>query len=410
MGAESPPQTATARLVSLDAYRGLIMLAMVSGGFALARVARSFPGDGLWEVIGYQTDHASWAGGGFWDMIQPAFMFMVGVAMPYSHASRVNKGQSNATIAFHMIYRSLLLIAMGVFLSSTSSKQTNFLFVNVLSQIGLGYAFVYLLIGRGARVQFGVLLLILTGYWLWFVLYPLPSANFDYASVGYGADKFPLDPFHPFTGFFAHWNPNNNAASGFDAWFLNLFPREKPFVHYNGCYQTLNFIPSMGTMLLGLMAGEMLRRQELAPGDKFFRLVIAAVALGVTGYLLGLTVCPLVKRIWTPSWTLYSAGWTFAMLAGFYYVIDIKGYRELALPLVVVGMNSIAIYCISQLMKPWFNDTMRTHMGQGIFKGTYNGYEWFSPIFEDTAKLVAFTLFAWLIAIWMYRQKIFIKI
>jgi predicted acyltransferase len=401
MGAESPSQPGTARLVSLDAYRGFIMLAMVSGGFAFSGIARKyFPDDELWKTLGYQFDHATWEGGGFWDMIQPSFMFMVGVAMPYSHASRVAKGQSPGLIAAHVIYRSLLLIALGVFLSSNWDKQTNFTFVNVLSQIGLGYAFVYMLIGRGAATQLAALVVILGGYWLWFLAYPAPPIDFDYATVGFGPNKFLPYPFHPYDGLFTHWNPNVNAASNFDHWFLNLFPREKPFEFNTGGYATLNFIPSMATMIFGLMAGEMLRRHELLPREKLLRLVIAAaVCLGV-GYLLGQTVCPLVKRIWTPSWAIYSTGWT----------IDIKEYRELALPLVVVGMNSIAVYVMAQLLKPWVRDTLKRHLGQHVFEGTYFGHEMFMPLFAPVAESVGFLLVLWLVAAWMYRQKIFVKI
>src|SRR5438132_6681561 len=97
----SPPP----RLVSLDAYRGFIMLVMASGGLAIAQVAKDhFPDHPLWQFLAYQFDHVAWGGCAFWDLIQPSFMFMVGVAIPYSHASRVAKGYSPARIATHVIY------------------------------------------------------------------------------------------------------------------------------------------------------------------------------------------------------------------------------------------------------------------------------------------------------------------
>src|SRR5262249_48129454 len=162
------------------------------------RVARDLPDSSVWQFLSFHFDHAAWEGGGFWDMIQPSFMFMVGVAMPYSHASRLAKGQSSAKIAGHVVFRALLLIALGVFLSSNWSKQTNYTFVNVLSQIGLGYAFLYLLIGRGLVVQMLALVGILGGYWLYFYLFEVPGPDFNFASVGFGPNKF-----HPYEGLFA---------------------------------------------------------------------------------------------------------------------------------------------------------------------------------------------------------------
>lgn len=401
------------RLVSLDAYRGFIMLAMVSGGFAFHQVARNFPGSKLWEVLGYQFEHVAWSTDwsccAFWDLIQPAFMFMVGVAMPYSHASRKAKGAPAWKVAGHTLYRALLLVALGVFLSSNWEKQTSFTFVNVLSQIGLGYAFVYLLIGRGQLIQLGAVAVILVGYWLFFYLHPLPGSAFNYPKHGV------TGPIEWETGLFAHWNKNANAATVFDEWFLNLFPqpvRANPltkekmtrFEFNAGGYATLNFIPSMVTMILGLLAGELLRSNDLDPLQKLLRLLFAGLVCGLVGAAAGELVCPLVKRIWTPSWTLYSAGWTFAMLAGFYGIIDLLGFRRWAFPLVVVGMNSIAVYIMAQLLKPWVRDTLKCHLGQDIFD-RFGG-----TVYAPIAQSVAFLLVVWLAAFWMYRQKIFIRI
>jgi predicted acyltransferase len=330
---------------------------------------------------------------------------MVGVAMPYSHAARVKKGQSRLLIASHTIYRCLLLILLGVFLTSNWSKQTDWSFANVLCQIGLGYGFVYLLIGRGLLWQVGALAAILVGYAWWFASYTVP-AEFNFAQVGLsGPWPWPADDF------FAHWNKRVNAAAAFDEWFLNLFPRPTEF-HYNGGgYQTLNFIPSMATMIMGLMAGEMLRRIDLLMREKFLRLVFAGIVCGLAGYLLGEYVCPSVKRIWTPSWALYSTGWVFAMLAGFFAIIDWAEYRRWAYPLMVVGMNSIAVYCMAQLLRPWVRDTLERHLewnggGKDFGSKLLGDYAVYAPIMNT----VSFTLVIWLIAFWMYRKKIFVKI
>jgi heparan-alpha-glucosaminide N-acetyltransferase len=398
-----PAVATTTRLLSLDAYRGFIMAAMVSAGFGFSQVARQLPDYPFWQLLGFHFDHVAWAGCAFWDLIQPSFMFMVGVALPYSHASRKARGQSTPVIAGHVVYRAWVLIFLGIFLSSNWSRQTDWVFTNVLTQIGLGYCFVYLLVGRGSVWQLTAVAVLLVGYWVGFLVYPLPAADFPYASVGFAT-------LEPYTGLFAHWNPNTNAAAAFDDWFLNLFPRPQPFVFNRGGYATLNFVPSMATMILGLWAGELLRRRDLAAGKKLLLLVIAALLCGSLGWVLGETVCPIVKRIWTPSWTLYSAGWTFALLAGFYAVIDLGGWRKWAVPLVAVGMNSIAVYCMAQLLKPWVRDTCKRHLGADVFHGTYFGLELFDPLYVPVAECVVFLGVVWLTAVWMYRRSIFLKI
>ena len=405
VGNIDPPK----RLVSLDAYRGFIMLVMASGGFAIAHVASELTEAGepsrFWDILGFQFSHTPWTGCSFWDLIQPSFMFMVGVAMPYSYASRRTKGKTTQQIAGHAVLRAIILILLGVFLSSNGAQETNFTFVNVLTQIGLGYCFVLLLIGRGLAVQTAALAFILVGYWLAFALYPtLPLAQFDDKTLG-----VPVDWDHLFSGFFAHWNKNANFAHGVDVWFLNLFPRSKPFLFNRGGYQTLNFVPSMGTMIFGLMAGELLRGGK-KPFEKFLNLAIGGAVCLVVGFVLAHTVCPSVKRIWTPSWAVFSTGWTLWMLAGFYWIIDIQGYRKWAWPFVVVGMNSIAMYCMAQLLKPWTARTIKTHFGQHLFEGTYAGTEVVANLYSPTLQSAAVLFAFWLVCVWMYRQKIFIRI
>src|SRR5262249_35167371 len=124
------------RLTSLDAYRGFIMLVMASAGFGFPAVAKQFPDSLAWKFLGYEFDHVAWLGCSFWDLIQPSFMFMVGVAMPYSFASRQAKGHGRWRNAGHVLWRSFVLIALAVFLTSNRAPQTRFLFTNVLAQIG----------------------------------------------------------------------------------------------------------------------------------------------------------------------------------------------------------------------------------------------------------------------------------
>jgi predicted acyltransferase len=371
------------------------MVVLASAGFRFAQVAKSFPDSDVWKILGFHTDHVAWVGCSFWDLIQPSFMFMVGVAVPWSLASRRARGESEAKVWAHVVWRALVLVLLGVFLASDGSKRTNFVFTNVLAQIGLGYVFLCLLAGRGLRVQLGALVGILVGYWLLFFLWPLPPEGFDYAAVGW-------KNWHGLGGWWAHWDKNTNAAAAIDARFLAWFPPRDgvhPFRFNEGGYQTLNFIPSLATMLLGLMAGEMLRRPT-RPLHKLAVLVLAAaLCLGV-GYLAGQTVCPLVKRIWTPSWAVYSAGWTFAMLAFFFAVTDLLGWKLWALPLTVVGMNSIAMYLMIQLTSGWVGRTWQTHAPPDWFEAPYG------PIVQSA--LVMATL--WAVCVWLYRRGIFLRI
>lgn len=404
------------RLMSLDAYRGFVMLAMVSHGFGFPGIARQpeYQSDPFWQNLAYQFDHVAWIGCSFWDLIQPSFMFMVGVAMAFSRANRAASGQSYFQMALHAAWRAAALVLLGVFLRSVGQKQTNFTFVDVTSQIGLGYFFLFLLWGRRPIEQFIWAFAILALYWLAFYLYPLKPEDFDYASVGVRADWQHL------TGIAAHWDKNTNLAADFDVWFLNRLPREAPYAFNEGGYQTLNFIPSLATMIFGLLTGELLR-SGIGHGKKILWMVLAGaagLAAGLALHHFGL--CPLVKRIWTPSWTLFAAGCTLWMLAGFYLVIEVVRLRFWAFPFVVVGMNSIAIYCMDKLVRLFVLSTVRTHLGSEIFSGKdiverlNQLFGWhltplrteFVPVVENVVAITAL----WLICYWMFRRKIFLKI
>src|SRR5579884_3183050 len=132
-------QQAVARNVAVDAYRGLVMVLMMAEVLQLARVARAFPGNWFWAVLGYNQTHVQWAGCSLHDLIQPSFSFLVGVALPYSIASRMKRGATFGPLFAHALWRSFLLVALGVFLRSMYSNQTYFTFEDTLSQIGFGY-------------------------------------------------------------------------------------------------------------------------------------------------------------------------------------------------------------------------------------------------------------------------------
>ena len=398
-GATSSPP-ASNRLVSVDAYRGFVMLLMMGEVLRLSAVARALPESGFWSVLAFHQSHVEWIGCSLHDMIQPSFSFLVGVALPFSIASRRARGQGMAGLASHAVIRALLLIGLGIFLRSTGKPTTNFTFEDTLTQIGLGYGFLFFLGFRPVRDQWIALGLVLTGYWVFFALHPLPGADFDYAAVGVGPD-FLKD--HGLTGFAAHWQKNANAASAFDQWFMNLFPRVKPFVANGGGYLTLSFIPTLGTMILGLIAGGVLK-SDRPQAAKVRWLGIAGLALLGAGWLLGASgLCPVVKRIWTPSWALFSGGWCCLLLAAFYTVTDWRGWKGWTFPLMVVGMNSIAAYCMEHLFSGFLGGAIRTHLPGGVFQSLGAAYE---PLLRGGALLAVL----WLILFWMWRRKIFLRI
>ena len=128
---------------------------------------------------------------------------------------------------------------------------------------------------------------------------------------------------------------------------------------------------------------------------------VAGLALGTAADALG--ICPSVKRIWTPAWTLFSGGWCFLFLAGFYAVMDVLRLQTWAFPLRVIGMNSIAAYCMADLVHPFIVGTLRTHLGADAFKVWGEAYEPFA------IGVVVLTVY-WLILFWMYRRGIFLRI
>ncbi len=386
------------RLTSIDAYRGLVMLLMMGEALRFCAVAAAMPDSGFWHLLCHHQEHVDWVGCSLHDLIQPSFSFLVGVALPFSIASRMAAGQSRASLIRHSLGRAALLIILGIFLRSLGRPQTYFTFEDTLTQIGLGYVFLFLLGFRPVRDQWLAVILILVGYWAAFALYPLPGPGFDWAAVGVAAD-WP----HRLTGFAAHWNKNSNLAWAFDVWFLNLFPRESPFLYNGGAWSTLSFIPTLGTMILGLIAGGVLRSDRPAPAR--LRWFMAAGLAGLaSGWALGaLGVCPVVKRIWTPSFTLFSGGWCFLFLAGFHYTIDVLGRRRWAFPLVVVGMNSIGAYCMNWVGAGFAAENLARHLGAGVFRVLGEAY---APLLQGAAVL----LLLWLILHWMYRRRIFLRI
>lgn len=173
-------------------------------------------------------------------------------------------------------------------------------------------------------------------------------------------------------------------------------------IAYHGL-TTLNFVPLVGTMILGLFAGEMLRSEQ-PPWEKVRWLMLAGVAGIAGGWLLGiLGVCPVIKSIWTPSWVIFSGGWCFLFLAAAYVVVDVRGHRKLAGPLVVAGANSIVAYCLTHVFQHYASNSLRRIFGWETFR-------FFGDAFEPLCYGVVVLAFLWGVLFLMYRLKLFIRI
>ena len=420
---DTPAKPKSQRLLSLDAYRGFTMLLLVAGGFgirnasqqALAKLPEDSAWLGFWEFMRYQFSHVDWLGCSVWDLIQPSFMFLVGTSMAYSYANRAARGDSYKRLLGHAVRRAIVLILLGVFLRSNSARSTYWTFEDVISQIGLGYVFLFLLWDKKPKIQLSAAVLILVAYWTLFAAWPLPPADFDYAAA-----HLPSEPI--LTGFEAHWNRGTSPANYFDIWMWERLPTYVNHVKHHADYATLNFIPSLATMIFGLLAGGVLRSDR--SNHRKLNLLIVWGVWGIVSALVidALGICPIVKKAWTPSWVLFSSGWAVLFLAAFFAVIDVARYRRWAFPGIVFGVNSIAAYIMGALIAKWIVSTIHIHtrlfayvINDNLlpetpsifavpFGPTYGPI--YAPILESCTRL----LVMFLILLWMYRRKIFLRI
>jgi len=357
----SPKPAAQQRYLALDAYRGFIMLILVSGGFGLAQLAERRP---AFTGIANQFEHMPWEWIAFWDLIQPAFMFMVGVAMPFALAGRRAQGATERQLFWHVVARSLRLILMSQILISIGEGKLSFQLINVLAQVGITYFLAYLIMQLEFRWQAVISAAILIGYWALFVAFPGTEGPFLSITTNVGAqiDKF----------VFGH--PNN------DNW------------------TTINFLTSTVTTLFGVWTGQLLQSGR-SHFQKMRILAISAVVCLVVGWIIH-PWNPIVKRICTTSFTIYSTGWVLLMLLVFYWLVEVKGYRKWTFPLVVIGANSIFIYSIHQVLQGWLSRAL------GVFTFKFAWLGDFAPVAQSCAVL----LVMWYLCYWLYQRKIYFKL
>jgi predicted acyltransferase len=350
------------RLASLDAYRGFIMLLLVAEGLGLAAL-RNHPG---WEWLAAQVDHAAWEGCTFWDLIQPAFTFMVGMAMPFALARRLERGAGTWHVFRHVAWRALVLIVLSNIYSNWGARQgqLRLQFINVLCQIAFGYVLCFLITRRPFRQQVCIAAAMLAGYAALFMVFPGPDGP---------------------------WSKTGNIGAAIDLKVLGY--------KYSGYYTTINFIGNAVTILFGYWAGMLVRT-----GRSHAYKLKTVVGCAAAGFALGLAIepfNPMVKRLWTASFTLFSAGWVLLMLAVFYWVIEVKQVKRWAFPFLVVGMNSLFIYSLGQIgIKGWL------HRGLASFTGNFKFLGDLGAIPQHILVMAGL----WYVCYWLYRRKIFFKI
>jgi predicted acyltransferase len=353
---------------------------MLTQLLALKRVADNFPDSAVWRIVAFHADHVPWNGGGLLDLVQPAFTFLVGAALPFSLAGRRARGQSLSRMTLHALWRSAVLVWLGVFLVSVGKEQTYWSFHDTLCQIGLGYPFLFLLGFCRPRMQWAAFVAILIGYWAAFALYA--QALPEVASP---------------------WARDANAGWAVDIWFLNLFHRPSPFHANRAGIVTIGFVGRLATMLLGLIAGGWLRNAWPIRKKVAWMVTAGLASLAAGEVLVRLGLCPMIWRLWTPSWTLWSGGWCFLFLAGFCLLLDVWKVRRWTFPLTILGMNAITVYCLKHLIDEFIRGSIKTHLGQNVF-------QMFGDVHEPLVSGGASVLVLWLIALWMYRRKVFVRV
>lgn len=389
------------RLASLDVYRGMVMFLIGLRLLELDEVAKHFPGSAVWQFVGFHSSHVPWVGCSLNDLVHPSFAFLTGAALVFSVSSRVAKGGTMRGMTLHALWRSLVLILLGIFLRSQGRPMTNWTFEETLTQTGLAYMAVFALAFCRVRTRWIWFGMILAGHWLLYACFPVVPPHADPAAF-----NIPEGWSHDFTGFYAHWNHNRNVGWTADLWLLNQFPRVRPYVGYLGGYATLNFIPTIATMILGLMAGTWLQQGR---GEGNATWVVRR--LGMAGLLClvaacGLHfggVCPILKRLWTPAWVFWSGGACFLMLAALYALIDVRQRRTWAFLFVVIGMNSLAFYVMRHTLDLWLAETLQRHVGERVF--LMLGAE-LKPVLMGACSLAILCA----VVLWMHRRKIYLRV
>jgi predicted acyltransferase len=358
------------RVESIDALRGFDMFWITGGGTIFASLDKIFDHP-VTAFIHKQLQHVEWEGFQFEDLIMPLFLFIVGVVMPYSFTKRLKRGDGKAKLYLHIVTRVIILfilgmVAQGRLLELDLSRLH--IFCNTLQAIAAGYLISAIII-LNMRTLWQVIvtagLLIL--FWLLMVLVPAP---------GYGAGDL---------------SPEGNLAIYIDKLILGPFQDETT---YTWILSSMTFAT---TVMMGVFAGQWLRTEKSGL-RKVAGLLIAGIVCIIAGCVWGI-VFPIIKHLWTSSFVLFSGGISLLLLAVFYLVIDVWGFKKWAFGFKVIGMNAIFVYMAVHLVDFW-------SIGNAFVGGLG---KWLGDWMGLVNAIASFAV-VWLILFWMYRKKTFIKI
>ncbi|MET3879080.1 DUF5009 domain-containing protein [Chitinophaga sp. OAE865] len=361
------------RLYSLDALRGFDMFWIMGGGSIFQTIA-NVTGSPFWEGVAVQLEHPAWNGFHFYDLIFPLFLFMAGVSTPYSVGREIEKGKSRSQLLLRVIKRGLILVLLGIIYNNGLQIQpvSQIRFGSVLGRIGLAYMFaniIYLYTKERAQMIWFAAILVV--YWL--------LLKFT-AAPGFPAGDLTME---------------GNFASYLDRCIL-------PGKLYLGIHDPEGFtstFPAISTAMLGILTGNLLRNSTMAPVRKVGVMALTGVIFLVLAQIWNLDF-PINKNLWTSSFVLQVGGISLLLLALFYYVIDIAGYRKWAFFFRVIGMNSILIY-ISGHFIDWgyTNNALFKWLGQLV-----------GDPFGAVALAISLVFVKWLFLYFMYKQKVFLKV
>ena len=358
------------RLLSLDAYRGLTMFLLVASGAGVFRALRDpFYSDSFLGPLLIQFTHHQWNGLYFWDLVQPFFMFIVGVAMPFAFLKRMERGDSSSQRIKHVLYRSFMLLFLGVFLHSFGANQPVWELWNVLTQLAFTYLVAYLMMNKGTKTQIGftISLLILTE--IFYRLWNIPG--FD--------QSFVMD---------------HNFGSWMDMVLMGK-------INNGGGWVAINCVPTTAHTMWGVLCGKLLMSKR-TDKKKIIRMVAIGLGMIILGYAMN-PITPIIKRICTSSFVIVSGGWAILALAFFYWVVDVKKKVAWASFAMIVGMNSILIYMVANTIG---GDTIKKTVA--LF--TLGFLSWMGmPIVNLLTALLTLGGY-WYLCYWLYKKRVFIKI
>jgi predicted acyltransferase len=373
------------RLLSLDTLRGFDMFWIIGGGTLIEGLAKSFPVPWL-QVFAGQMEHSTWAGFSFEDLIFPLFMFISGVTIPLAVLSKLEKGSSKKEVILKIAKRMLILISLGIIFNGILRDGfSNARYASVLGQIGISYFIASLIIiyTRTVKAQLVWLGALLVVYAIVQLLIPVPG-------IGAGV----LTPSGCINGYIDRLFLPGRLAYGADA----------EMISGQGIFDALGLlciISATGVTLMGYFAGRILLQKDSSPQKKLRFLVIIGIGLIVLSLCIS-PFYPIIKKCWTTTYNLFSGGISFLLLALFYLIIDVWGYKKWTLFFRVIGINSLFIYLIVTGNLLNISSTTTSLIGWII-----------NPMGENSGQLILtfgnITL-AWLLLYFMYRKNILIKV